>query len=74
MPELKRIKMSKLDPSHEEESRKLYNVDEWKSLFSKKCFPSDKVECDICKKVVTRHSMKHHLNRHKVDMIELSGF
>jgi len=65
LPELKRIKMSKLDPSHEEESRKLYNVDEWKSLFSKKCFPSDKVECDICKKVVTRHSMKHHLNRHK---------
>ena len=58
---------SKVATGHDEE----YNVDEWKRLFTKKCYPSDKVECDICRKVVTRHSLKHHINRHKVDMSKL---
>ena len=37
-----------------------YNVDEWKALFRKKVTPKDRVECDICRKTMNRHSFTRH--------------
>lgn len=37
-----------------------YNVGEWKALFSKKVTPQDKVECNICRKTLNRHSFTRH--------------
>jgi len=40
-----------------------YTVTQWKELFSKKVSPDDKVECNICKRTMNRHSFTRHQER-----------
>eukprot|EP00092_Neocalanus_flemingeri_P030405 GFUD01033005.1.p1 GENE.GFUD01033005.1~~GFUD01033005.1.p1 ORF type:complete len:1447 (+),score=438.90 GFUD01033005.1:81-4421(+) len=40
-----------------------YTVKEWKELFSKKVSPDDKVECNICRRNMNRHSFTRHQER-----------
>jgi len=40
-----------------------YTVTQWKELFSKKVSPDDKVECNVCKRTMNRHSFTRHQER-----------
>jgi len=40
-----------------------YTVKEWKELFCKKVSPDDKVECNLCKRTMNRHSFTRHQER-----------
>ena len=65
--EVKKIKMSDAGDGVRQE----YSVKEWKQLFTKKHSPHDRVECNLCKREVSRHSYPRHRERAHKGVIDL---
>ena len=51
----------------------MYTVSQWQELLSKKVSPGDRVECNVCKRILNRHSLTRHQERAHTDIMWLAG-